>query len=331
MGIETMTASFVSTEQSLVKRLTPQAATLPIFDQPTPIGLSSPLGSIEKSSSIKAASSTRPRLSQPELEERTVEGLLAFIKQFADPRIELAKVQIRSDQLNDLSTQIFDVDVQADSKRLQKLNEELRAAISQHMKSMRAEKPWGILKDVLEYFTAALSLVCGAALIITGVGTAAGALLIAAGGLALVNRIMSDTGSWKVLASYFTENHEMQIRIASRLEIGMFLLSLTLSLAGGALAFQTGVIAEIATLDKAVKTLMLTSTLFNTGAQLAKASIKKKTSDMEAKIVRLSGDSTLLRNKMMKDTTNIEESQKVMQQNISLVKSAMRYLEYTQD
>ncbi|MBS0626470.1 MAG: hypothetical protein JSS32_10520 [Verrucomicrobia bacterium] len=269
------------------------------------------------------------KLEVPEL--RTYEDLRKFIEQLKNFQHTLAKLQVKSDLLTGESVEGFELEVQKDLAKLQKLNQELKAAIAEHIKATQDEKKWGVWQNVLQYFIAATSIVFGVALIATGVGVVAGALLVAAGGLTLVNRIMSDTGAWKLLVGYFTESTDMQKKIASRIEMGMFLLSLAMSLTGGAMAFQAGALTELVTLDKAVKVVTLTTALINGGFELGRAVVNKKAQDMKAKILTISGETTDIQYKMQRDSSSIEEAQKLLQETVELIKRSISQLEVMAD
>ena len=108
---------------------------------------------------------------------------------------------------------------------LKRVHEELKAATARYSQSEREEKRWGVLQTVLQYFASASAIVFGVALVASGVGVAAGAFLIAAGGIGLANQIMTDTHAWEALVGFFTKNQELQTKIASRIQTGMVLLS----------------------------------------------------------------------------------------------------------
>lgn len=303
------------------KRLAQKTALYPEFI-PALAGVAAPASS-QKEVSLSS------KLEVPEL--RTYEDLRKFVQQLKNFQYTLAKLQVKSDQLTGESVEGFEAEIQKDLAKLQKLNQELKAAIAEHIKATQDEKKWGVWQNVLQYFIAATSIVFGVALIATGVGVVAGALLVAAGGLTLVNRIMSDTGAWQLLVGYFTESHEMQKKIASRIEMGMFLLSLAMSLTGGAMAFQAGAMTELVTLDKAVKIVTLTSALINGGFELGRAVVNKKAQDMKAKILLISGETTDIQYKMQRDSSSIEEAQKILQETVELIKRAISQLEVIAD
>lgn len=315
------------------KQLSKMAATCPDLI-PALAGLvipssENPIPSVESQKAAANAIAQDLRLDLPQL--NTLEDMKHFVAQLKNFQGILANLQIRNDVLASQTVNVFDIETQRDLERLQKLNIQLKEAMLEHMRSVKDEKKWGVLQDVLQYFMAATSIVFGVALVATGVGVAAGAILIAAGGLALINRVMSDTGAWKALVSYFTSSRELQTKIANRIETGMFLLSLALTLTGGVMALQAGNLTDLVTLDRAMKVLTLTTAVANGGVELAKGFITKKSQDMKAKILSISAETTAIQYDMQRNSSTIEETQKLLQETAELVKRAISQLEVSLD
>ncbi len=130
--------------------------------------------------------------------------------------------------------------IQRSSNELDHLNLKKAEEVQKHAEVVTEEKTWSQFSAVAEYFSYALSLVTGTALVATGVGSVAGSFLIAAGGLGLANRVLVDTNGWKNLSAYFTKSIELQTTISQWTSSSFSFLSMGFGLAGGVFALQSG-------------------------------------------------------------------------------------------
>lgn len=313
---ERRTLSLMEEEQELVKKLQPTSA------QPISPVLVSPeksfafLGSIQPST-LERLPQFRPQLPWPEA---------------AFPPSALARIvqcQVRSDELMPKFFDLFEESIDQKLKRLDEIQEELKVALEAEHRTENLETKWHTLETLLQYLTTAGSIVLGAGLMISGTDQNSGAFLIAAGALGLVNQLMTDSRGWQTLISYFTESVETQKTIESQIQTGMFLVSLGLSLTSGALALHTGTLQQVRGEDyfaAVTKIIQISTTLLTTGTKITSAAIRKRSCDIQAKMIRLQTESSCLRKTIEGDNSDLSEEQRKIQYNISVVKRAIEQL-----
>ncbi len=158
---------------------------------------------------------------------------------------DLFEVHKKTEEQASRGTKILKWQIDSDMADIERLTLEKQQALEKHAKEVKTKNTWGILGKIAQYITSAATIVFGIACIATGVGSAAGALLIASGGLGLASRVMTDTGAWHAVVKWFTKSEELQLKLAQRIDMGLFFLSLGLGLAGGILALHSGAFAAL--------------------------------------------------------------------------------------
>ncbi len=175
-----------------------------------------------------------------------------------------------------------------------------KEALDQYAREVKSRKTWSIFGKVAQYVTAAVSIAVGIACMATGVGSAPGALLIASGGLALANCIMSDTGGWKAVASWFTKSEELQVKWARILDTSVFFIAAGLGIAGGIWAYKAGALGAAAAGTTASKIKNITTgvgfvgTVIQGGARIGEATIERKIGNLTMRMKEEEGSMTLL-------------------------------------
>ena len=198
-----------------------------------------------------------------------------------------------TERLVALNTKLFETEVKAEMAEIDRLTAEKQEALYRSAKESETRNTWGVLSTVAQYIGSASSVVLGIACVASGVGTAPGALLIASGGLGLVNQAMHDTRGWETVASWFTQSEELQTKIAHRIEMGSFFLSLGLGLAGGVWAYQAGAFAAAADagrkafMGKVGQAVALGSGFMGAGSRLGGAVVEKRIAYLQAQIREL--------------------------------------------
>lgn len=110
-----------------------------------------------------------------------------------------------------------------------------------HANRVEAKHSWAVFETVAQYIASSSSIIIG--LTISGVVPVAGGFLIAAGGLGLLNRAISDSGGWEWLASRFTASCDLQIKIASQIDSTLVYLSTALSICSAVGAYHAGALS----------------------------------------------------------------------------------------
>ena len=150
-------------------------------------------------------------------------GILSESSSYAESRDEIKK--------NDEET------TTAHQKRL----DEMKKALEKEKETER----WGLSVKVFTWIGSILGLIAGVALVVTGVGAVAGAMLIAGSVISLGNHIMELTGGWKKVVELLPgDDAEKKRAIISWMQIGITILCLILSgvgiIFGGFSAFGEG-------------------------------------------------------------------------------------------
>ncbi len=101
------------------------------------------------------------------------------------------------------------------------------------LKEAKTNKRWSVATQVMSWFMTFTGIFTGIALIMTGVGAVAGALLVAGGLISLTNQIMQLTGAWRKIAEALPgDDHEKKAATIMWMQIGITVLAFLLSGAG---------------------------------------------------------------------------------------------------
>lgn len=212
------------------------------------------------------------------------------------------------------NTKLFKQEIDARMADIAKKRQISLEAAERHAKEVQTKNTWSFFSKIAQYITHAATIVLGIACVATGVGTAAGALLIAAGGLGLLNRVMADTGAWIAITSWFTESEELQMKIAQRIDMGFFFLTLALSVAGGVGAWRAGTFAALqaatgaeAIASKAGQVLTLAGNAASTATRGGEAMTENRLKQIEAQMKLADGGVTLDYEYMNEATKQVEK------------------------
>jgi len=219
--------------------------------------------------------------------------------------------EISNKHLDFISKQIH-----IDSEELEKLNLKKTEELKKYAEQVKAEETWSLFGSIAEYFSYALSLVTGVALISTGVGTLAGSFLIAAGGLGLANRVMKDTGAWESVVAYFVKSREAQEKIAHWISSSLFFVSMGLGLIGGLAAWQCGglrlIDAAVGT-EKAIEKLGIVAGVATAGIKVGKEWVTKQTMTTKSALKLIEGKLYLMQQSLQESSAEAKKVIEVMQ------------------
>jgi hypothetical protein len=110
---------------------------------------------------------------------------------------------------------------------------------------------------------------------------------------------MTDTNGWKAVASWFTKSEELQRKIASRIDMGAFFLSMGMGLSGGIWAASTGALTLAAAASQETITNQVASIVATAGAalrsalQFGKARSEKRLAHLKAELIEKDTQITL--------------------------------------
>jgi hypothetical protein len=227
--------------------------------------------------------------------------------------IGLLQAHKETERLTAKNTRLFETDVNADLKNIEKLSIEKHEALKRAAEEIENRDTWDVLVNVAQYIGSASSIVLGIACIATGVGTAPGALLIASGGLGLLNRVMHDTHGWESVVAWFTESKELQTKIANKIEMGMFLLSLGLGLAGGIWAYSAGAFTAVAEggrqtfMTKAGQAIALSGAFMGAGSKVGGSIVERRIAHLQARIREIDTQMTTNHQKTYQTSSDAEK------------------------
>jgi hypothetical protein len=174
--------------------------------------------------------------------------------------------------------------------QLQAISKERADALQKHAAEVATQQTWGVWATVAQYITTTASVILGISLISTGVGATAGYFLVASGGLGLVNRVANDLGAWNYLASCFADSFEDQQKIARWIDLGIFITSLSLGVAGGVIAYKVGAFALAAAASgqeisgKVTQIVGLAGSILGMGARVGESLAARKSLNLQADI-----------------------------------------------
>ncbi len=247
---------------------------------------------------------------------------------YANPIPKTIQLQVDGMEFQRQNLDYFEKDVTAYLDEMKELQAKLQALVEDEIKIGKMEDKWSIWETILNYFTAASSLVIGAGLIAANGDQGAGISLIAAGGLSLLNQIMADTNGWESLVQFFTKNEEKQKTIASQIQTGMFLVSISLAISGLALAAHNNNLADAIPKDKEkiLKIITLATSLLNGGTQFIKGGIQKRSCSIQKDIIDINGKMAEIRKILTQLAYDQQDFLKYLTDNNKSVKQIIKSL-----
>lgn len=295
-------------EQELIKKLQ-------IAPTQTPFSLEREqafAGSIAPSSAIEKTHQVRPQLPPP----------------CVNPIPRIIQCQTDIESLSQEEADLLEKESSIYLERMKALQAELQENMEANLKTGQTANAWHSWETILNYFTAASSLLVGLGLLGTHGNAGASIALVAAGGLSLTNQIMTDLDGWQKIAEYFSDNAEKQQSISAQIQTGMFLLSLSLSVSGLALAAQSDALMSALPKDKEriLRIMQIATSLLNGGTQLVKSGIEKRSCDIQAKITLIDAEIGNLRRTLSELTQNQQNYLRHNLDTIKIVKEAINHL-----
>lgn len=229
------------------------------------------------------------------------------------------------EELLDDTLDLLEMEAEGLPQFMDRLHAQLIQDIQEDVKSNEIQGKWHTLETVFQYAVAAGSLLKGLQAIFQDKNTGAGAVWLAAGGLGLTNQIMTDTKGWEAIAKYFADTTEKQKEIAARIQAGMFLLSLGLTVFNGTWTLKTGQLIDILPKEK-LKIVTLAVTLLQGGIKLIGGSLKYRSSGIGARIIRTQAEITDCRKTLGLCASSEQELLDVALQISEVVKKTIQHL-----
>lgn len=206
--------------------------------------------------------------------------------------------------------------IRSDSAELEQLNVKKTEEIRKHVLEMQKDSTWSFLSNIMQYFLSASTVVLGGILVGTGVGATAGAFLIAAGGLGLVDRVAKDTGAYITIASYFTKSRELQMKIASWITSTILFVTIGLGITGGIMSsFSSGFDAARTSLTAidAAKKVEVAIGLASAGIAVGKSNSDKNTAQIQRSLQLIEGRIFLMKQELQRNGSEAKNTINMMQ------------------
>jgi hypothetical protein len=206
--------------------------------------------------------------------------------------------------------------IKLDSAELEVMNAKKTEEIRKHVMEASKETTWSFLSKIMNYFLSAVTVVLGSVLVASGVGATAGAFLIAAGGLGLLNSVANDTGAYQAIASYFSKSKETQERIASWITTFVLFATIGLGMTGGimtAVSSATEAVRATMTGVDAAKKLEIAIGLASAGVAVGKANSDKNTAMVQKSLQLIEGRIFLMKQALQKNASEVKNTIQMLQ------------------
>lgn len=198
----------------------------------------------------------------------------------------ITKLSLRSEQLSIAGTKekIEAIDGESSDIRKARLK-----TLAEANKKEKACKKWSIMTKVMSWLISATTLVAGLALMATGAGVGAGALLFFGGFLSITNQLLEITGGWNYFASKLDTESAKSRSIIMWIQVTITSLSIVLAGAGAIFggisamkeAFTTAQMLFAGIANAGVGTLMISIAIINKDFYQKQAKIKSYEKDQE--------------------------------------------------
>jgi hypothetical protein len=257
---------------------------------------SSAVSTIGPAQGLPKPSVLRPQLAPPELNYMS----------------EIINLYSEMEKIAHLEGQICARETKASLDRLMEIDKQKSEIFRTRTEKMKSMESWGAFQTVVQYIAASSSMMIGSALFF-GAAPVAGAFLIAAGGLGLANRAMSDSGMWQLLVRQFTASVDLQIKIASQIDNFCLYLSTALSIAGTIGMYHAGAVNLLTcasrnqALEKCLRTIGQASTFTQLLNRVKQGRIQRSLNIIGSELKTRDADSNCTRQKIQASTANLRK------------------------
>lgn len=182
---------------------------------------------ISKSTSLSSKNAASPATSENDVKKMKKPELTA-------PRLGifalyyiLTKMGIFSDGISNFAykKELEALDAEATEVHKKRLEE-----VNNALKKEKETERWGVMVKMFSWMTSCVGIISGIALVATGVGAFAGAMLIIGGAIQITNQMMEMMGGWQKIAEILPgEDLDKKRAVVSWMQIGIAVLCLVLS------------------------------------------------------------------------------------------------------
>ena len=219
-------------------------------------------------------------------------------------------------------------DTQASLNRLLAFDRERIEVLQKTAQELSTKESWSVWQTVAQYVATASSIMLG--LTVFGASPVAGALLVAAGGLGLLNRAISDSGGWKWLVSYFNASYDLQLKISEGIDSTLTYLSMAMAMAGALGAWHAGAWAlsaanRDAAMNRTLQVILFYSAFVQQSVRIGISRSEQKSDHLKSDLQVISTHAALARQQIKLDTQQfrnlIELSEEINERLHSLISS----------
>lgn len=161
---------------------------------------------------------------QPKMELQAAKDSLAPA---FNPGFFLIGLQIQTEDLANQKIFLDKTEIEENFQTRKQLDEEKKEALKKHAIKINSSATWDAIKNVATYFSYATSTVIGCSACIN---PTLSIILVGSGVAGLANKVLSDTGVWKSISSYFVKQEETQEKVAHYIEGSIFVVTAGLGL-----------------------------------------------------------------------------------------------------
>lgn len=215
------------------------------------------------------------------------------------------------EKLAQLELKNCDTETSHSLNRLIAIDREKIEKLKQVAMDQASRKSWSVFETVTQYVSSCASIVLGSSLF--AAAPVAASLLIASGGLALLNRAIIDSGAWEWLVSRFTASIELQRTISSTTDTSLFSISTILGMAGAIGTYYSGALTHLTetgrdvVFNKTSQIISLAGCALESVTRLAMAHLDQKINHVKADLQILDHKITLIQQGIRQSTDQLKK------------------------
>ncbi len=224
----------------------------------------------------------------PDLRQTDVASPWAIKKSPIHYMIIINDLQLDNERLSALQANFFRQDVRVINALLEKSRADFSKIHDAHYDAVKSQHQWSDWSEYAQY----AGFAGAAAIAVAAAAGGAPILIVTASALSAVigigNRIATNTGLWREVASWFTSSEALQNKMAQRIDTGLTWTAVALGAIGG-----TGAIAQgVAGVQTVTSTVGITNGAVTVSTNLGSAYSTKQVEDLNGQKTLNSADQT---------------------------------------